>query len=123
MGRYRFHYDLHPGDAYVDYVSFDMYEDASFATESPTDRWNHFLDNDGRGLNWLADFTTAHGKAIAFDEWASAIDDGVYITNMYNWMSSHNVAYQMYWASDAAFPGGFSDHPVNGATYKALFGR
>ncbi|MEZ0314661.1 MAG: glycosyl hydrolase, partial [Myxococcota bacterium] len=113
----------YPGDAYVDYMSFDMYEDAGWAVHSPTDRWNHFLENDGRGLNWLARFAGEHGKAIAFDEWGSAIDDGVFITNLHGWIGSHNVAYQMYWHSNAAFPGGFEDHPVNAATYKRLFGR
>lgn len=113
----------YPGDAYVDYVSFDMYEDAGWAAYSATDRWNHFLANDGRGLDWLAEFTTQHDKQIAFDEWASAIDDGVFITQMHAWMSTHNVAYHMYWHSNAAFPGSFSDHPVNGATYKSLFGN
>jgi hypothetical protein len=90
---------------------------------SPEDRWNHFLDNDGRGLNWLATFTGEHGKQAAFDEWASAVDDGVFITNMYNWMSTHDVAYQMYWHSDAAFRGSFASNPTNGATFKKLFGQ
>ena len=72
----------YPGDDVVDYVSFDMYEDPGFAAMSPEERWNHFLDNDGRGLNWLAEFTQEHGKPAAFDEWASAVDDGVFITNI-----------------------------------------
>lgn len=113
----------YPGDAYVDYVSFDMYEDAGYAAMSPEDRWSHFLDNDGRGLDWLADFTSEHGKPAAFDEWASAVDDGVLITNMHAWIATHDVAYQMYWASDAAFPGSFATNPTNGATFQRLFGR
>ena len=113
----------YPGDAYVDYMSFDMYEDAGWAVHSPAERWNHFLDNDGRGLDWLAQFAGQHGKAMAFDEWGSAIDDGVFITNMHAWMSTHNVAYQMYWNSNAAFTGSFDSNPVNGATYQRLFGR
>jgi beta-mannanase len=113
----------YPGDAYVDYISFDQYEDASFASMSPADRWSHFLDNDGRGLNWLADFSTAHGKAIAFDEWASAIDDGAYIANMHDWIATHNVAYHMYWDSNSAFPGSFTTSPVNGAAFHNLFGN
>lgn len=113
----------YPGDAYVDYVSFDMYEDPGFAAMTRDERWNHFLVNDGRGLDWLAEFTAEHGKQAAFDEWASAVDDGSFITNMYNWISTHDVAYQMYWQSDAAFAGSFASNPTNAATFKQLFGR
>jgi len=113
----------YPGDAYVDFVSFDMYEDAGFASMSAEDRWNHFLENDGRGLNWLAEFTAQHGKPAAFDEWASAVDDGVFITKMHEWITTHNVAYQMYWHSDAAFAGSFATNPVNAATFRQLFGQ
>ena len=79
--------------------------------------------DDGRGLVWLEQFAAQHGMRIAFDEWGSAIDDGVFITNMHAWMSTHDVAYHMYWHSNAAFAGGFADHPENAATYVRLFGR
>jgi hypothetical protein len=116
----------YPGDAYVDYVSFDIYEDAWIAQSfDAADRWSYFLDDGGLGLNWLADFATQHDKLIAFDEWASATDDGVFITNMYDWMQAHGdrMAYQMYWDSDSAFPGSFATHPVNAATFQQLFGQ
>ena len=38
-------------------------------------------------------------------------------------MSTHDVAYQMYWQSDAAFAGSFASNPTNAATFKSLFGR
>jgi hypothetical protein len=116
----------YPGDDYVDYVSFDIYEDAWLATSfDSTDRWNYFLDDGGRGLNWLSDFAIQHNKLIAFDEWGSATDDGFFITNMYNWMQAHSdrMGYQMYWDSDSGFPGSFATHPVNAATFKQLFGQ
>jgi len=116
----------YPGDDYVDYVSFDIYEDAWIAQSYDSDdRWNYFLDDGGLGLNWLADFATQHDKLIAFDEWASATDDGFFITHMHDWMQAHSdrMAYQMYWDSDGAFPGSFATHPVNAATFQQLFGQ
>lgn len=113
----------YPGDAYVDYISYDQYEDKKWLNGTAAERWQHFLVNEGRGLNFLADFAAQHGKQIAFDEWATDYDDGSYITNMYNWMQTHNVAYQMYWNSEAAFSGSFAVHPGNGAIFKQLFGK
>lgn len=114
----------YPGDGYVDFISFDQYEDARYmGSMSPTERWNKFLVNDGRGLNWLAEFAGQHGKPIAFDEWATSIDDGTYITNMANWIRTHNVAYHMYWNSDAGFPGYLGSQPNNAAAFKREFGK
>lgn len=115
----------YPGDAYVDYVSLDMYEDSQYtdATWTPDQRWQHFLDVDGRGLTFWAAFVKSHGKQLGLDEWASNIDDGTMITNMANWMKTNPVHHQMYWNSDAAFKGSFATNPVNGAAFKAAFGK
>jgi len=116
----------YPGDAYVDYISFDIYELEWVAKSyNSTDRWNFYLDYNGLGLNWLASFAAQHGKKIAFDEWAAAVDDGFFITKMHEWMRAHSdqMAYHMYWDSEAAFSGSFAKHPVNAATYKTLFGK
>jgi hypothetical protein len=111
-----------PGDAYVDFISLDMYEDHRYTSGTPDERWTHFLEMDGRGLDFWASFAEQHGKPLAFDEWASDIDDGMLVQHMHDWMSTHEVAYQMYWDSDAAFPGSFATNPVNGALYRQLFG-
>lgn len=113
----------YPGDAYVDYVSLDMYEDSQYVTGTPDERWQHFLDVDGRGLTYWAQFVKDHGKLLGIDEWASNYDDGVFITHMAAWMASNNVHHQMYWDSDMAFNGALDTHPVNGAAFKKAFGK
>lgn len=114
----------YPGDQFVDIVSLDQYEDSQWHKGTPDERWQHFLDNDGRGLTFWADFAKTHGKQLAFDEWASNYDDGEYITRMAAWMkSSGNVHHQMYWNSDVAFAGSLDTHPVNKAAFKKAFGQ
>lgn len=115
----------YPGDAYVDYVSLDMYEDSHYVASglTPDQRWQqNFLDVAGRGLTFWADFVKQHGKQLGIDEWASNIDDGTFITNMANWMKTNPVHHQMYWDSDAAFKGSFASNPNNGAAFKKAFG-
>lgn len=98
-----------PGDAYVDIVSMDLY-DYSWASYSASDHvaaWNGYL-TEKTGLNWLASFASAHGKRIAFPEWAEAYrcdghgggDDTYFIQQMHNWIASHNVAYETYFNAD-----------------------
>lgn len=112
----------YPGDEYVDIISLDTYEDTQWDKGTPDQRWDHFLNADGRGLTFWNDFATKHGKPLAFDEWASNYNDGEYVTRMANWMKGKNIHHQMYWNSNAAFSGLLSDHPVNAAAFKKAFG-
>lgn len=115
--------ETYPGDAYVDIVSLDTYEDKQWVKGTPEERWQHFLTADGRGLTFWNDFAIKHGKPLAFNEWASNYDDGEYVTRMAEWMKGKNIHHQMYWNSEAAFSGSFAVHPVNGAAYKKAFGK
>ena len=98
----------YPGDAYVDIVSSDLY-DNTWAV-NPKDHvasWNRFL-TEPDGLNWLATFTQQHGKRIAFPEWAvnfrcdghGGDDDPYFIDQMRSWINNHDVAYETYFNAD-----------------------
>lgn len=116
----------YPGDAFVDYVSLDMYEDAQYTdlTLTPDQRWQqNFVDVAGRGLTYWAQFVKDHKKQMGIDEWASNIDDGSMITHMAQWMQTNPVHHQMYWDSDAAFKGSFASNPNNGVAFQKLFGK
>ncbi len=114
----------YPGDAYVDIIGLDQYEDSQWTKGTPDERWQQFLDNQGRGLTFWADFAKTHKKQLAFDEWASNYDDGEHIARMAAWMKANgNVHHQMYWNSESAFSASFNTHPVNGAAFKKAFGK
>jgi hypothetical protein len=88
---------FYPGDAYVDAVGLDMYEQ----------NWAGFAGalTDG-GLNWLDSFASAHNKMIAFPEWQATNDDASFITSMGAWMNDPSRKSRMlqfsYWDSDDA---------------------
>jgi len=93
-----------PGDAYVDYIGADIY-DQSWAAHrgDPAARWNEYM-NAPNGLRWHRDFAAAHGKAMTFPEWGIANrhdgygggDAPYFIEQMYEWIRTNNVAYSMY---------------------------
>jgi len=95
----------YPGDAYVDYVGGDFYDETwkPYGPKNHTAVWNELL-NQPYGMNWLASFAAAHGKRLSLPEWALVYrcdghgggDNPSFITNMRNWISSHNVAYETY---------------------------
>jgi Glycosyl hydrolase family 26 len=71
--------DVYPGNAYVDIVGMDVYDDSS--------SWSYFHQA-------LADqlaFAIAHGKPVSFPEWALDVkygDNPAWVQNMLNWMDS-----------------------------------
>ncbi|HWC25062.1 MAG TPA: glycosyl hydrolase [Solirubrobacteraceae bacterium] len=93
-----------PGDAFVDYVGLDVY-DQSWASHrsDPAARWNEFLTQ-ANGLRWHRDFAAAHGKPMTFPEWGLANrrdgygggDTPYFIERMYEWIRTNDVAYHMY---------------------------
>ena len=128
---------LYPGDAYVDLVGMDVY-DVSFSTGyKATDHarvWNALLTK-RYGLTWLARFSAAHGKRIAFSEWGLSDrcdghgggDDPEFIQHMDDWMRGHDVAYEAYFnGSDpsicATFAVDSGRFPLAAARYRQLFG-
>ncbi|MDP8910076.1 MAG: glycoside hydrolase family 26 protein, partial [Chloroflexota bacterium] len=114
-----------PGDAYVDFVGLDVY-DQSWASwnADPVARWGEYL-NAKNGMRWHATFAAAHGKPMTFPEWALAQrsdgngggDSAYFVEQMYWWIRSHDVAYHLYFESPD--PNGeygmFSGYFPNGA--------
>jgi hypothetical protein len=81
----------------------------------------------------VAAYAAAHGKPVVFPEWGLAIrgdghgmgDDSAYVQEMAAWISSHNVAFDIYFnfdvsgQVDAITDGHF---PSSLATYRSAFG-
>lgn len=99
----------YPGDDYVDIIGLDAYDTAlpKYLGKS-TERWKHQL-NRPYGLNWHADFANKHNKPMSYPEWGLTFrpndkigggDNPHYITKMWDWFNSHNVAYAAYFEDD-----------------------
>ena len=94
----------YPGDAYVDYIGLDVYDQSwSPNRHDPAARWNEFV-NTRNGLAWQKRFAAAHGKAMTFPEWGLSKradgygggDNPYFIEQMHDWIAANNVAYHMY---------------------------
>lgn len=133
--------DAYPGDAYVDYIGTDVYDQSwndgcgipfnntVTAAESQCNWTTGILP----GLNRVAAFATAHDKPVAFPEWGLAIrgdghglgDDPVFVQDMASWMASNNVALALYFDFDVS---GQMDAITDGqfpnalAAFRAAFG-
>lgn len=107
----------YPGDAYVDYIGMDIY-DQSWSPQrgDPSVRWNDYV---GRkfGLGWQRSFADARGKQTSFPEWGvghrtdghGGGDAPVFVERMYEWIRTGNVAYHNYFE--------FSDGVLDGAIF------
>ena len=116
--------DAYPGDANVDIVGMDFYWNLQWDPADPNDAWNSKVTQK-YGLKWHQDFATAHHKPTAYSEWGIMSDKaGPYIQQAKAWFAAHDVVYQTYWNSNAAFSGMLSQgqYPNAGAAYKAAFG-
>jgi hypothetical protein len=99
----------YPGDAYVDYVGLDLYDQAWDIPLDPVRAWSKYLSEDN-GLAALASFASAHHKAVAIPEWGITIrsdghglgDDPLFVGEMAKWVSTHDVAFTSYFDFDAA---------------------
>jgi len=82
----------YPGNAYVDFVGTDVYDNEPWSTEL-SQTW---------GLNWLATFSAQQGKPICFPEWGlgSNGDDPAFIGDMASWFRTNHVAWASYFAAD-----------------------
>jgi hypothetical protein len=124
---------VYPGDAYVDVIGLDVYDQGWYANwTDPAARWKALVEQP-YGLAWHRDFAAAHGKPVSFAEWGLMIradghgggDNAYYIQRMYDWIAASNVLYHCYFEFDA--PDGShrlmgSQFPVGAAQFKALFG-
>jgi Glycosyl hydrolase family 26 len=99
---------IYPGDNYVDVISSDLYDGAwAVPANNHPAVWNNILQETG-GLNWLANFSAAHGKRIGFAEWGvnwrcdghGGGDDPYFIDQMRSWINNHDVAYETYFEAE-----------------------
>ncbi|PWU18671.1 MAG: hypothetical protein C5B48_14505 [Candidatus Rokuibacteriota bacterium] len=99
----------YPGNAYVDYIGLDVYDQGwqpDFA--NPQVRWADLVNGDG-GLAWHRSFARQHGKPMSFPEWGLSLrsdghgggDDPYFIDRMHDWFVANRIAYQIYFEFDA----------------------
>jgi hypothetical protein len=90
----------YPGNAYVDYIGSDTYDEYWGTPQTPQNSWTNILD-ESWGLNWLTSFAASEGKPIAIPEWSVCIrsdghglgDDPYFINQFANWIATNNVAF------------------------------
>lgn len=123
VGNQAFNPDLaYPGDDYVDVIGIDMYWGPRIA-EDPYVGFDYMVTTP-YGLQWQQDFAKAHGKQTAIAEWGIKADAPEFIALVADWVKSHDMLYQSYWESNAAFPGELSQgqYPLAAQAYLAAFG-
>ncbi|MEA2221983.1 MAG: hypothetical protein QOH83_359 [Solirubrobacteraceae bacterium] len=123
----------YPGDAYVDYVGMDIYDQSWSAQHAdPSARWKEYVTKQD-GLGWQRDFAAAHGKQLTFPEWGLARrqdgngggDSPYFIERMYEWIRTNPVAYHNYFEfSDSALDAALFDgkSPNASKRFVELFG-
>ncbi len=97
----------YPGNAYVDYIGVDAYDQTWVTPQTPINAWNETTFPD---LTLADQFAQEQGKPLAIPEWGVATrsdghglgDDPRYITNMIDWMEdpANDVAYESYFDYD-----------------------
>ncbi|HEY5024526.1 MAG TPA: glycosyl hydrolase [Acidimicrobiales bacterium] len=123
----------YPGNAYVDYVGTDVYDNFWGKPFTPAAAWIHQLTQQW-GLDWLSAFAVEHGKPVAIPEWSDEFrpdghglgDDPSFIDNMADWFVSNNVAFTDVWSYDSSptYRNNLLDgtFPKSLARFKADFG-
>ncbi len=99
----------YPGNAYVDYVGTDVYDNFWGKPFTPAAAWVHQLTQQW-GLDWLAAFAVEHDKPVAIPEWSDEFrpdghglgDDPSFIDNMAAWFVTNRVAFASVWAYDTS---------------------
>ncbi|MDB4976793.1 MAG: hypothetical protein JWN48_5134 [Myxococcaceae bacterium] len=113
----------YPGDAYVDIMGLDFYWNTEWETKDPVEAWKYMLERE-YGLRWFDAFAARHKKPTAYAEWGLMADAPGYVHEAARWFATHDVVYQSYWNSDAAFRGKLSSDQYReaGKAYRAEFG-
>jgi hypothetical protein len=114
----------YPGNAYVDYIGMDIYDQSWVSNASnEANRWQGYLTQP-YGLQWQKSFAAQNGKPVSFPEWGlmeggnGGGDSPAFIQDMYNWMSQSNLAYQDYFDFSNST---LTDFPSSEALYQQLF--
>ena len=132
--------NYYPGDAYVDIIGMDVY-DTEWATYAGASAEFANMESEPYGLDWLATFSSQHGKPIAFPEWGlgwgpsspgsgpvasagqqvSGGDDPTFINDMAAWIGSHDVVEATFWDYGTSQVG-TGENPATLAALAADFG-
>jgi hypothetical protein len=107
--------NYYPGNAYVDYIGLDLYDQAWATYPGIASQWNTYL-TEPYGLDWLASFAAWAGKPITLPEWGlgegpgnaggvvsdpgnevSGGDDPAFINDMAQWIDQHQVYEATFW--------------------------
>jgi hypothetical protein len=120
--------DIYPGDAYVDIIGIDFYDQTGL-TIPAVGQVGRFaaLAAEPDGLNEVEAFAVAHGKPLSIPEWGTVStqgDDGAYVTAIGNFVATHDVAYQSWFNAgvDNILTLDPSKAPLSVAAYKGAFG-
>jgi len=99
----------YPGNAYVDVIGLDAYDQTWATPQTPANAWSSTLLP---GLTAAQQFASSVGKPLALAEWGVIVrsdghglgDDPYYINHMVSWMetASNDVAYEAYFDYDAS---------------------
>ncbi|HXQ44747.1 MAG TPA: glycosyl hydrolase [Acidimicrobiales bacterium] len=133
--------DAYPGSAYVDYIGDDYYDQtwnggcglAFNNTSTAAGSLCSWTSGTLASLNRVAAYAATKAKPVVFPEWGEADrsdghgmgDDPVFIQQMAGWISTHDVAFGIYFNFD---PPGQQDSITDGrfpaalAEYRAVFG-
>jgi hypothetical protein len=131
--------NAYPGDAYVDYIGIDSYDQVlpyGSAWTNPQDEWSKRYNgtNGAYGLKYYLDFARTHGKKISFPEWGLGwiygngppLEDPYYINQMFALMNdpNNNVAWESFWEDSNGLYTADSSHrsPQSAAAFIADFG-
>ncbi len=124
----------YPGDAYVDVIGTDAYNQSWITNYTdPIARWQDLYSGNHGILYWIQ-FARTHNKPISFPEWGTGTrpdghgggDDPYFVQQMYNVISTNNVAYHDYWdypASDYNGQLSNNQYPNAGAMFLQTFGQ
>jgi hypothetical protein len=99
----------YPGDASVDYVGLDLYDQVWDIPLSPVLAWPTYV-SEANGLRWLSSFAATHHTPAVIPEWGVTIrsdghglgDDPLFVAEMAQWISTHDVAFTSYFDINAS---------------------
>lgn len=120
--------EYYPGNAYVDLVGADAYDESSIALPPVGSRARPAaLASEPAGLDEIEAFAERHHKPMSLPEWATVQrngDDGAYVDSIGKFVLSHDVAFQCWF--DAGDQGiltlSASQAPLSLAAYVSYFG-
>jgi hypothetical protein len=119
--------DAYPGNAYVDIIGIDAYDESCWTLEGANQEGFTQLNSDGGtgSTNSIIAFAQSEAKPISFPEWGTDVtpDDPTYMQGMINLVKNDDVSYQSYFDCncDTITPLG-SSMPNSTSLYTAAFG-